>query len=348
MTLRGSAAPDAGRSSPRRTSGSRSTSPGHVTVPNSRSTVTDSKTSRSSRIGANTPPACSTAARSTSCTAPSAKVSRSQRSASGSTSVTAVRDAFMAAVRLELAARGNLGAFPIGDQFVAMDRRPLSHHPQRSIRQRPAQDLARRDHHDRLVPRIDGVKMGRGVIREVHPNHDAVEATDRRHTERIPPAADAPLVSKAAALGWTPEARGYSSSSRRAGPAPGSPCATRPVRQNRRRRPDGPTARGRWSRPRSHARPGSSTRRAARSHTAARAGWAGRSPSTPTMWAGGSRRTTCGAPEVERGALAAAALHRTDDVGDRAPVAAARRVVLDGVGLADVEAVFSRARDQAT
>jgi hypothetical protein len=66
------------------------------------------------------------------------------------------------------------------------------------------------------------------------------------------------------------------------------------------------------------------------------------------MWAGGSRRTTCGAPEVERGALAAAALHRTDDVGDRAPVAAARRVVLDGVGLADVEAVFSRARDQAT
>lgn len=55
--------------------------------------------------------------------------------------------------------------------------------------------------------------------------------------------------------------------------------------------------------------------------------------------------------EVERSTLTAAALHRTDDIVDRAPVGSDRRVVLvDGVGLADVEAGLqpgSRPRDVA-
>ena len=56
-TCRASTRPDAGGWSPRSTSGSRSMSPGQTMVSNSRSKLTASKTSRSSRIA--TPPACS-------------------------------------------------------------------------------------------------------------------------------------------------------------------------------------------------------------------------------------------------------------------------------------------------
>lgn len=171
MTRLGGGGADAGGSSPRSTSGSRSTLPGQAIVPDSGLTATASKAARSSRIGASGPPACSSPDRSTSCTAPSAKVSRTHRSASGSTLVIVVRVAVMAAERSAPAARG---------PAVAPNWRPARRDgstsilaTRRSFRQRSAQDLGGLDLDDRFVAGVDGVEVRWRVVKEVHPNHFA-------------------------------------------------------------------------------------------------------------------------------------------------------------------------------
>ena len=188
-TRRGSTRPEAGGWSPRSTSGSRSMSPGQTMVPNSRSTLTASKTSRSSRIDANTPPTCSSPPRSTSCTAPSPKARRSQYPASGSTWVTVVRDELMAAAQSALAARAPACApswlsahrdalTPILAPSATRD--PADHPAEsRPSRSRSPPPRPRRRH-----------EVRRCVISEVHPDDDPVEATDRRHTESITTSTD--------------------------------------------------------------------------------------------------------------------------------------------------------------
>src|SRR5687768_7020773 len=85
-----------------------------------------------------------------------------------------------------------------------MHRRPFSHHPQRALGQTAAQNLARRNHDHRLLSRVDGMKVRRRVIGEVHPDHDPVEATDRRHIQSIAASTD---VEPAASWSNAPDPR---------------------------------------------------------------------------------------------------------------------------------------------
>ena len=188
-TRRGSTRPDAGGWSPRSTSGSRSMSPGQTMVPNSRSTLTASKTSRSSRIEAKTPPVCSSTPRSTSCTAPSPKAKRSQCPASGCTWVTVVRDELTAAARSAQAARAS-ACDPSWRSAHRDASTPILAPSATRDPATAAQNVARRDHDHRLLPRVDGMEVRRRVISEVHPDHDPVEATNRRHAQSIAASTD--------------------------------------------------------------------------------------------------------------------------------------------------------------
>src|ERR1022692_696816 len=62
-----------------------------------------------------------------------------------------------------------------------MNRRPFQHHRQSARRNPALKDNYRVNSYLRLASRIDGVKVRRIVIVEIHADHDAKETTDFRH-----------------------------------------------------------------------------------------------------------------------------------------------------------------------
>lgn len=69
-------------------------------------------------------------------------------------------------------------------QFVAVERRPFRYETDRSRRKRTGDHRPTVNADDRDVFRIERVKVWRVVVADVHPDDDAVEARDLRHSPR--------------------------------------------------------------------------------------------------------------------------------------------------------------------
>ena len=88
-----------------------------------------------------------------------------------------------------------LCAFPGVLELAAVLFGPLGHHALCPRWQPAVRDPEILDAHRGLVAAVLGMEVGRPVIPEVHPDHDAVEAADLRHRQRPAAAGTAPLGS---------------------------------------------------------------------------------------------------------------------------------------------------------
>src|SRR3569623_957404 len=121
---------------------------------------------------------------------PSAKSTRKTKPASALTSVSHQAGCALNPVVRSDGETCALHIIPVLLQFAAVLRRPFEHESQGSTRQLAFDDFHRAQIDQFLRIAVNGVKMGRGVIREIHPNQDAVEGADRRHGQPTAPSSE--------------------------------------------------------------------------------------------------------------------------------------------------------------